>query len=138
MKDQLTGYDETRVELAYSSSCRKCLDVGSTPAQASSSANFFPALYATKGRSLFTPSSYVFGFQSSAVYESPSGPGAGSFVRSSTAVTEDVKTRRLRVGFFLAAWRIETVPETAGSISVFERVEPDDGSFGNGCKVEEL
>ena len=131
-------YDETRVELAHSCSCRKCLDVVSTQAQASNSANFFPALYTTRGRSLLTPSSYVIGFQSSAVYESPSGPGAGSFVISSTAATEDVRTRRLRVGFFLAAWRIESVPEIAGSISVFERAEPDDGSFGNGCKDGEL
>ena len=127
------------MELAHSCSCRKCLDVGSTLAQASSSANFFPALYATKGQSLLTPSSYVFGFQSSAVYESPSGPGAGSFVISSTAVTEDVRTRRLRVGFFLAAWRIETVPEIAGSIKVLEIVEPsDDASFGNGCRGKGL
>ena len=130
-------YDETRVELAHSCSCRKCLDVVSTQAQASNSANFFPALYATKGRSLLTPSSYVIGFQSSAEYESPSGPGAGSFVISSTAATDDVRTRRLRVGFFLAAWRIESVPEIAGSISVLETVEPD-GSFGNGCRGEKL
>ena len=72
------------------------------------------------------------------MYESPSGPGAGSFVISSTAVTEDVRTRRLRVGFFLAAWRIESVPEIAGSIKVLEMVEPDDASFGNGCRGKGL
>ena len=69
--------------------------------------------------------------------ESPSSPGAGSFVISSTAPTEEVRTRRLRAGFFRAAWRIESVPEIAGSISVFETVEPD-GSVGNGCRGERL
>ena len=55
---------------------------------------------------------------------------------SSKAAVEDVNTRRLRVGLFRAACRIESVPEIAGSIIVFENVEPADGSFGNGCNVE--
>jgi hypothetical protein len=29
---------------------------------------------------------------------------------------------------------MERVPEIAGSIRVFERVEPKDGSLGNGCR----
>ena len=45
--------------------------------------------------------------------------------------------RRLRVGFFRAAWRMERVPKIAGSITVLERVEPG-GSFGNGCRDEGL
>jgi len=45
-----------------------------------------------------------------------------------------VRTRRLRVGFFRAAWRIENAPEMMGPTRVLDRVEPDDGSFGKGCK----
>ena len=53
---------------------------------------------------------------------------------SKTAPVVDVRTRRLRVGFFRAAWRMESVPVMAGSIIVFETVESDNGSFGSGYK----
>ena len=53
---------------------------------------------------------------------------------SSTAAVVDIRTRGLRVGLFRAAWRVESVPAVAGSVIVFERVEPDSGSFGKGHK----
>jgi len=50
----------------------------------------------------------------------------------STAEKEEVRTSRLRVRFFRAAWRMESVPVMAGSMIDFEGVEPDEASFGSG------
>ena len=42
------------------------------------------------------------------------------------------------MALFRAAWRMERVPEIAGSMIVFERADPDDGSSGNGCREGEF